>query len=653
MELLASLCTRLFPCRPEWTYVLGDNDIMLDKSTPQEDKAADPNREHAEDIHNPIMVSGKDEDDKAAKRKKIVDDLVKKFKWWESWRKPFEDVWNQIYRLYFSQPDVVKTPTRAKVFIPVIFQIIESTVPKMLNVIFGSDEFFDVVPTLDADQPQADVIKLLLNYQLVQANFFLKFMDFTKQLLLYGTSYFYVYWKVTRKWVFTRTPKRYEHTILGFNFGEVLEWEEKHEYKVTSRRPELEVLDVLDVFPDPDARTEDDTIGLFVQSWMELDDIKEMGKGKFPVFANTDSDDLKGNYDSTYLISRQQRLTARGVSNAMQGRQGSTQILTYWGKWDLDDDGIKEECQIVIGNQKVLLKAIPNPFHHQKRPVIRCVLFPVPLEWFGLGLVEPVMSLVNELNTLRRQRLDNINIILNRMWKVLSYSDVDLDTLVSTPNGIILVDSMDDLQALETENVTSQAYTEAGIVQQDIQNATAPASVQGSPESGKLGRTARGAQLIIGQALEKFGTAGKLLEELGVKRVLRMFHQLNLQFIDNDEILRDPGLYGHLFEKTVTPEMIMAEVDFSMKGISDLVGRESKINQIMSFMSIFGKVLSPKTVTTLAKKIWSLMGFSTKDIEISAVLPPQGGQAPSGPEAASATSQLGNGPGGPPAVPGA
>jgi hypothetical protein len=336
----------------------------------------------------------------------------------------------------------------------------------------------------------------------------------------------------------------------------------------------------------------------------------------------------------------------RGTSNAGAGDSNQVQILSFWGKYDLDNDGIREEVQIVLGNRKVLLKAGPNPFDHQRRPVIRCVLFPVPLEWYGLGLIEPILSLIAELNTLRRQRLDNVNIAINRMWKVLSYSDIDLDTLVSTPNGIILVDQMDALEPIPTADVTQSAYTEAAIVQNDIDNATAPKSIQGAPDSGKLGRTARGAQMIIGQALEKFGAASKLIEELGVKRVLKMFHQLDLQFIDNDDMLKDPEMYGSVFLKPITPEMIRADVDFEMKGISELTANESKINQIISFMGVFGKVLAPETVSALAKKIWGLMGFPVNEVNIQAV-PPQPEQGGLNPAVA---AQLPNGPGGPPAA---
>ena len=600
---------------------------MLRPETEQVGKGSNPDKERQEDS-KPIQINCDDPVQMLEKQKELVSDLVGDFEKWNTWRKPYENLWNQIYRLYFSQVESSKTTTRSKIFVPIIFQVIEAAIPKMMNVIFGQERFWSADPINKADEPLAKVVELLVNYQLMQADFFIKFMDFAKQLLLYGTSYFYVYWKVTRKWVYTRTPLRSNVTILGFNLGsKITGWHEKKEYKVIERRPEIEVLDIMDVYPDPNARNEKEGRGIFILSYIDRDELAELGKGKFPVYENTDASALKEK-DAQPQANRQQRLSSRGVTQPITMREGQIELLTYWGMHDLDGDGIREECQIVIGNKNTLLKAQSNPFHHQKRPIIRTTLFPIPNEWFGMGLVEPVVSLIHELNTLRRQRLDNVNMAINRMWKVLSYADVDLETLVSTPNGIILTDDMNAVEQMPTDNVTQSAYAEAQIVQNDIESTTSPKSIQGTPESGKLGRTARGAQLIIGQALEKFGTATKLVEETAIKRVIRMFHQLNLQFIDDDDILRDPGIYGSIFEQEVTPEMIRAEFRIKMLGISDIVGREGKINQIISFMGIFGKVLSPDTISTLAKKVWTLMGFDGNEVNIQAVqpMPPEGGQ---------------------------
>lgn len=577
---------------------------------------------------NPIQLSAKDPSEMMDKQKKLVDTYMKKFQAWENWRKPFENVWDEIYRLYMNSKEKRKTPSRSNITVPIAFQTIEAAVPKIVNTIFSSQiEFFDVIPTNPEDEEFASVIKLLLSYQLMQADFFVKFVDFVKQLLMYGTSYFKVYWKVKRQWVWERKPIREENfSIMGFKLGSrITGWEETKSYKVIEKRPEVDVMDILDVFPDPEARNEKEGSGIFLRSWININDLKQMGKGQFPVYANVESEELKPD-KSSFSTSRNQRLSARGASDPSIADPDQIEIIEYWGQCDLDDDGIKEEVYLVFANRKVLLKAEPNPFHHQKRPIVRSVLFPVPMEWYGIGLIEPVISNIHELWTLRRQRIDNINMIINRMWKVNSIADVDLDTLVSVPNGIVITDDMNAVEPLETPNVTADAYNEAGIVQADIENATAPRSMQGTPESGRLGRTARGAQLIITQALEKFGTIIKLsAEEMAIKRILRMFHQLNLQFIDDDDVLRDPGMYGHLFQEQVTPEMIRAEVKFNMVGISDMVNKEAKINQIVSFMGVFGKVLSPETISDLAKEVWRLQDMDPRKVNIqgmqAAVMP--------------------------------
>lgn len=568
----------------------------------------------------PIQITPKEGQSPEDAQKEILNHVIKIFEKRWSWRRAYEVLWQEIYRMYFSVQNTQKTFSRSNITVPVIFQVIEAAVPKIVNTIFGSgEEYFDIVPVDPAEQQFADSIKLLLTYQLNQAEFMTKFVDFCKQLLLYGTSYFYVYWKVERDWVFSRKPVRKQRIIDGYNLGEMIEWEETKEYKVVRRRPEVEVLDILDVYPDPESRG-DERQDLIVQSWMGLTEVKEMGKGQFAVYANTDSTDLTSDGANTYIMSRQVRWATRNVATPNPVDKESVELLTFWGRYDLDGDGIKEKVQIIVANRKVLFVARPNPFHHQQTPIVRCVFFPVPLEWYGMGLVEPVMNNVRELWTLRRQRIDNINLVINRMWKVNSLADIDLDTLISSPNGIILTDMMDGIEPLPTNDITSNAYNEAAMVQSDIENATAPRSMQGTPESGKLGRTAKGAQLIIGQALEKFAVGTKLIEELGIKRVIKLMHQLNLQFIDQDEELN--ATYGAIFPQPVFVEDLRTDIRFKMVGISDMVNTEGKINQLISYFGVFAPYFDGVTIEGIAKEVYKLQGKNPSDIQIIGVANP-------------------------------
>lgn len=572
------------------------------------------------DKYAPIQIKLKEGQSQEDAEKEILQHIVKVFEKRWSWRRAYEVLWQEIYRMYFSVQNTQKTFSRSNVTVPIIFQVIEAAVPKIVNTIFGSgEEYFDVIPIDPADQQFADSIKLLLTYQLSQADFMIKFVDFCKQLLLYGTSYFYVYWKVERDWVCTRTPVRKRRIIEGHDLGEYVEWNETKEYKVVRRRPEIEVLDILDVYPDPESRG-DENQDLIVQSWTGLNQVKEMGKGQYPMFANTESPDLTADGANTYIMSRQVRWATRNVATPNPVDKESVELLTMWGRYDLDGDGIKEKVQIIVANRKVLFVARGNPFYHQQCPVIRCVFFPVPLEWYGMGLVEPVMSNVRELWTLRRQRIDNINLAINNMWKVNSLADIDLDTLVSSPNGIILTDMMDGVEALEKNDVTGNAYNEASIVQTDIENATAPRSIQGSPDSGRLGRTAKGAQLIISQALEKFAVGTKLIEELAIKRVVKMMHQLNLQFIDQDEELND--VYGAIFPQPVQVEDLRTDIRFKMIGISDMIGTEGKINQLISYFGTFAPYFDGTTIEDIAKEVYKLQGRNPDEIRIMGIANP-------------------------------
>ncbi len=577
------------------------------------------------DIKDPTEVQGKLEE--------MVTKLIgDEFNPWASWRTSYETVWDEIYSLYMGKSNLSKMPTRAKLFVPIIFQVIEAAVPKVINTLFNGEEFFDVVPTVASDAPIGQSIKKLLVYQLGQSDVFIKFVDFSKQLLLYGTSYLFVFWKVRRQWCWSRTPVRQDVSFFGFKLGNrITEWEDTKEYKVVEKRPEMDVLDILDVFPDPDARNDKagyNGKGIWIRSFIDIDELKELASGPYPVYTNVDEQKIKGD-SQTFIESRRNRFSARNTSASPSKNQ--VELLTRWGLYDLDGDGIREESQIVIANRRVVIRAKANPFHHQKRPVLRCPCFPVPGEWYGIGLVEPVVGLQHEINTLRRQRIDNINIIINRMWKVNSTADVELDTLISSPNGIVITDDMAAVEAIETQEVTGSNMQESQQAMQDIENTTISKAAQGTQTSGALGRTASGAKLLVSQALDKFVLIVRLIEEFALKRTLRMYHQLNIQMIDDDQTLRDPGMYGHLFDEKITADMLKADVGFRMVGISEMVGKEARINQAVSYMGVFANFLDGASISYFAKEVGDLMGFDPEEIQLQGQANPQGNPAPAGP----------------------
>jgi hypothetical protein len=87
-----------------------------------------------------------------------------------------------------------------------------------------------------------------------------------------------------------------------------------------------------------------------------------------------------------------------------------------------------------------------------------------------------------------------------------------------------------------------------------------------------------------------------------------------------------------------------------MVGISDIIGKEGKINQLISFFGVFGKILSPESATAIGKKVYSLMGFNSDDISLQGM---QQGAEQQAPVEQSVLNQLSNQPeaGGVPSIP--
>lgn len=578
-------------------------------------------------MDGPIMIStpemqeaGADKDEAIAAYKlgveaDIVSLLSGEMTKRESWRRQYEMLWWNLYSLYVCGQRGAVTPTRSKIFVPIAFQLIEIATPKLISFLSNNDKLFGVEPSDPKDQAIADNVQKLLADQLDKNQFGDTYENFVKQLLLYGTSYFYVDWKVKWEWVWERRAKVTETVdAFGINHSKT-EYINEKVYKITERRPNVTWLDILDVFPQQDHyKVEDQYPGICTRRFMDRKEFERLCDGPQPYFGNKEAT-LASGTSNKFQESRQFRKSTRG-ENATSGST-DIELLEWQMKYDLDGDGIDEECHIVIANRQVVVRAVANPWYHQKRSLIKVNFCKVMGEWYGMGLIEPVISLINQLVTVRRQRLDNITLILNRMWKVKASADIDPTKLVASPNGIVLVDEMTDIEPLEVNDVTGSSFQDADRILADIFSATVPMSLTGSIDDMKASTGVGAVRANIAQALEKFATAAKAIENDGVKPVLELMYQLDLQYLNTDEIIR--AFYGKLFPNpaVVSPEMIRANVTFKMTVLSEMVNTEVKIAQTQAFYTIATVDYTPDTKQLILRKIWGLMGNNKDEIKIN------------------------------------
>ena len=597
-----------------------------------------PIPDEVEDPATGNMVPNPIKGDKAAEEnyvdcelKKIVAHITGEMTRREAWRKPYEIyLWYPEYLAWCNGQTISKTPTRSKIFVPLIHQIINNALPKMVSFTSGTDSLFDTIAADVKEKPIAENVKNLITDQLHQAKFNRKWATFIQQMLMYGTSYFHVSWKVEWKHVIQRVPKETETVdeLTGINTT-TTDYVEQKVYKVVGRRPEITVLDVLDVYPAQDHATVEDQPGIIIQSFINQKEFKRVCDAPQPYFANKDAT-VKTGKSLRYQETRQYRKVARGETATIEPEDIT--LWEYWGPWDLDGDGIEEECQIVIANKQVVVRCVPNPYFNQQRPIFKSVFIENPLEWFGTSLIEAILYIQNEINTLRRQGLDINNVSINPMWLVDSGSTVTLDKLFTKPNGVILTSDMNAVKRLDPAAVSQNVYANVQTLMAEAMNATVPPTLTGGIDdlkggsSGGVGAT----RVNVSQALEKFAVAAVHIQEECLDPMLQFIYDLDLQYLNDAEDIR--AFYGKLFPEPelVTPAMITAQVNFKFNALSEMLGKDVKINQLLAFTnSGFFANLTPDCQQTIIRQVYEMYGFDPDTIAVNGATPAAGsGQIP-------------------------
>ena len=240
---------------------------------------------------------------------------------------------------------------------------------------------------------------------------------------------------------------------------------------------EIVNVDFFDFWVDPRRADIDSARFVFHRDWMTQEELQNYlevlrGRESGEVF-DLRWDELR-NAGSNLSEGRWDRLSAVGFvpetdtgfwneDDHEEARKGNLfEVLHYW----------ENNRHSVLVNRIALAYDGENPYwRHGKKPFVTTCYEPLPGEIYGMSAVQVIEHLQHELNTQRNQRLDNVSLILNRMWKVRRSADIQEQELVSRPHGIIHVDNPDDVTEFVMQNVASSSYQDEMLTKTDMENA--------------------------------------------------------------------------------------------------------------------------------------------------------------------------------------
>ena len=472
----------------------------------------------------------------------------------KQWRNSQETRWKRYYKLYRSYRDASAYPFKSNIFVPYIFSIVESVVPKMLGTIFNTRPLIAVQARKGASENLAKVLERMLEYQLDEENleFFNKILEFFKECAIYGTSFMKV------------IPKFKDDELATFSHIDV------------------EPIDLFHIFPDYRAKSVRRMRYIIQLSYTEFDELEKLERQGF--YKNVK--DVENYVESMIEVDsyKRQRLSDVGILDeyGFDADRKIIEVLEYW-----DENKI-----YTIGARKVILKEEDNPFGGLL-PFIMARYIPVQHELYGIGIPEISETLQDELNTVRNQRMDNVNLIINRMFIANKYADINLDQLVSYPGNVILTNDINAITALDTRDITKSAYQEEEIIKRDIDNAVGEYEYsRGALPPRK--ETATGIVRLQQAASVRFDTVVKMLEFTVIRNVAKMFLWLDYTFMPRKMLEKILGTEDYTkleAEKFFAqdPEEMLKQYNFQPMGSSTTAIKEVRIQQIMQAYKLFNQ----------------------------------------------------------------
>lgn len=559
---------------------------------------------------------------------KVINEVLEKYKEADDYRQPKEENLKEYYQLYRSYREE-REDDKSNLFIPYVFGLVETVVPRIVDTIFSKRPFLKPLPNEPSDIEASEAMEVLLDYQLQKSRFQEKTIDWVKQGCIYGKGYVKVFWdKQTEKQV--KKKQRTFANAIDFikqaqirgtdNISSYIEVEEEiTKYEGAN----IELCDRLDIYLDPFAEDIENARYIIQKSLKPVKHIKDMIKsGVYNEISDKKLEELEestaGNDTEDFSVI--QRQTDIDQASNPQNSVGMVEILEYW-----EDNRV-----ITIANEKILLRNEPNPFHHKKKPYVALIDTKVPKESDGIGEIEPNRYLQAELNTNRNQRIENVKYSINNAMFYDAQAIEEEDIEIDKPNKKIGVrnrgqKSLRDLvYPMPKPQVPSHAYTEEDIIKQDMQETSGVTKyVRGIQPSGSATAT----EITSLQREANYRFKQKIRNAvIAIEKVGEFYVALNQQFLDEQQYIRisgdrekdlqfmqkqdfgDPALQGKELGYSflnVAPSDIAGNFDIrvSSSALEPLADKQVRRQQLLEFLQISMQsgINLPSIVMAIAK----------------------------------------------------
>ena len=270
--------------------------------------------------------------------------------------------------------------------------------------------------------------------------------------------------------------------------------------------------------------------------------------------------------------------------------------------------GIESEAIAHIGNYKSLLSFKKNPYGF--RPFFDIGCYHHPELYWDIGLIRLGKGIQEQYNTLANLRTQNVLMQQNPMIKVQMDSDIDPQSLIWKPFGIIPVEKMDDVDLLQVPDFQGQTFQQQEQFFEDTLSdmlGVYPYNQGATPQRQENVGTI--------QSIQSMGeTRTKLIlmtmDHLGFRPWLKYMMLLNSYHLPENAEARINTADGMQFSK-IFPEDLHLDYDYSVAytSMEPVLGKNARADRMIQLAALW-KDSPDLNHTVWQKTILDLMDFT-------------------------------------------
>jgi len=429
--------------------------------------------------------------------------------WMSEWR-----VAKQIYDAPTKQDYWRDTRVpRASNSFPLVSQHTRAILDQAHPALFPELTPFALEPNEGTPRQVSRAWESILSFQLRQARVKQQVRLIMKDALIFGTGLgkigFKSYERPRTMWKRAAQPQMIPSPIPGGQptYIDTVESDELLEFDVMERVNEVEFkrVEINHLLVSPDLRSPDvrDAQYVVYRDYLTIRDLERLRGYEGYVIPPTAELKLLAAPPAEQAPSS--ALESEGTSYPTQGHRAlpryldsspdpmdhKLEVLEYW----------TNDTVIVVLQRKKVIRNCGNPFGII--PFVSCFWDDIPGTFYSYGIPRRIGGIQTHIQGLRNKRLDDINLNLQNVWKVLKGDMIAQQPIKMYPGAMLKVSSMDAIEPLQKQSVLPEAYKEEDVLIADAEKTTGANEmlVQGAASSGNKStgmRTSAGAQAVAG-----------------------------------------------------------------------------------------------------------------------------------------------------------